>query len=172
MKPLSAGDIRASLINCSKGEAARLALPRDLAEQPWDDLDFLGWRDPSGADRGFVVAESVAESGDDLIGVVLRCVPPPPGGRYGGGRLAGSRASMCSLCLTTLPGAGVTLMAAARRAKRDDSVGIRICADLACSLYVRGKKDLPVGGRLADTLSVDRKAERIRGNLAAFLARI
>jgi hypothetical protein len=141
MKPLSAGDIRGSVINCSKGEAARLALPRDLAEQPWDDLDFLGWRDPSG-------------------------------GRYGGGRLAGSRASMCSLCLTTLPGAGVTLMAAALRAKRDDSVGIRICADLACSLYVRGKKDLPVGGRLADTLSVDRKAERIRGNLAAFLARI
>jgi hypothetical protein len=172
MKPLSAGDIRASLINCSKGEAARLALPRDLAEQPWDDLDFLGWRDPSGADRAFVVAESVAGSGDDLIGVVLRCVPPPPGGRYGGGRLAGSRASMCSLCLTTLPGAGVTLMAAARRAKRDDSVGIRICADLACSLYARGKKDLPVGGRLADTLSVARKAERIRGNLAAFLARI
>ncbi|TGN78537.1 FBP domain-containing protein, partial [Streptomyces griseoluteus] len=46
MRPLTEQDIRASFVNCSKGDAKRLAVPRDLAERPWDDLDFLGWRDP------------------------------------------------------------------------------------------------------------------------------
>jgi hypothetical protein len=164
MKPLTANDIRKSLVNCSKGEATRLALPRDLADRPWDDLDFLGWRDPSGADRGCVVAEV----GDEVVGVLLRCVSASA---YKGLRVGG-RASMCSLCLTTHPGQGVTLMAAPRRASRENSVGIRICADLACSLYVRGLKNPPPGGRLTETLTVEEQAGRIRENLTAFLVRV
>ncbi|GDY71934.1 hypothetical protein SAV31267_014190 [Streptomyces avermitilis] len=46
MRALTEQDIRDSFVNCSKGEAKRLAIPRDLDERPWDDLDFLGWRDP------------------------------------------------------------------------------------------------------------------------------
>ena len=46
VEPLTEREIRAAFVNCSKGEAKRLHVPRDLAEQPWDDLDFLGWRDP------------------------------------------------------------------------------------------------------------------------------
>ena len=57
MQPLADNDIRASFINCSKGEARRIALPRNLSELPWEDLDFLGWRDPGAPDRGYVVAE-------------------------------------------------------------------------------------------------------------------
>jgi hypothetical protein len=164
MKALTADDIRKSLVNCSKGEASRLALPRDLAEQPWDDLDFLGWRDPSGADRGTVVAEV----GDRLVGVVLRCVSATS---YNALRL-GARSSMCSLCLTTHPGQGVTLMAAPRRANRENSVGLRICADLACSLYIRGLKEQPYGGRVPETLTLEEKAARVRENLGAFLAKV
>jgi hypothetical protein len=164
MKALTADDIRKSLVNCSKGEASRLALPRDLAGQPWDDLDFLGWRDPSGADRGTVVAEI----GDRLVGVVLRCVSATSRNAL----RVGGRASMCSLCLTTHPGQGVTLMAAPRRASRENTVGIRICADLACSLYVRGLKEPPSGGRMAETLTIEEKSARIRENLGAFLAKV
>ncbi|HSZ39584.1 MAG TPA: FBP domain-containing protein [Trebonia sp.] len=164
MKALTADDIRKSLVNCSKGEASRLALPRDLAERPWDDLDFLGWRDPSGADRGTIVTEL----GDGLVGVVLRCATATS---YNSLRLAG-RASMCSLCLTTHPGQGVTLMAAPRRGSRENTVGIRICADLACSLYVRGLKEPPSGGRMSETLTVREKAARVRENLAAFLSKV
>jgi hypothetical protein len=59
-----------------------------------------------------------------------------------------------------------------RRARREAAVGIRICADLACSLYVRRIKDVSAGGRLADSLSAGEQAERIRQNLAAFLAKV
>jgi hypothetical protein len=163
MEAVTAQDIRASLVNCSKGEATRLAIPRDLAARPWDDLDFLGWRDPSGADRGCIVAEHDGR----LVGVVVRCVPASAAGRPVGGR-----SSMCSLCLTTHPGAGVTLMAASRRKNRDNSVGIRICADLDCSLYLRGKKDPPPGGRVPESLTVEEKAERLRASLGAFLDKV
>jgi hypothetical protein len=168
MNPLTAQDIRASLVNCTKGEATRLTMPRDLAAQPWEDLDFLGWRDPSGADRGCIVAES----GEGLVGVVLRCVSLSARARFGGGRVAGGRVSMCSLCLTTHPGTGVTLMTAPRRAKKDNSLGIRLCADFACSLYVRGKKSPPAGGRFAESLSMAEQTERLRENLFAFLTRV
>jgi hypothetical protein len=167
VEALTADDVRASLVNCSKGVAKRLALPRDLAERPWDDLDFFGWRDPAGSDRGGVVAEHDGT----LFGIVLRVVTAPSA-RFAGGRFAGARATMCSLCLTTHPGGGVTLMAAPRRKNRDNTVGIRICADFACSLYARGLKDAPSTGRMAETLSIEEKAGRIRENLAAFLEKV
>lgn len=164
MKPVTADDIRAAMVNCSKGEAKRLTLPRDLAGQPWDDLDFLGWRDPSGSDRGCIVSEHEGT----LTGVLLRCVPPTAAGRP----LAG-RSTMCSLCMTTHPGTGVTLMTAARRKNRTDSVGIRICADLDCSLYLRGLKEpAPGGARMLDTLSVDQRSTRLKNSLELFLNRV
>ena len=51
MRPLTEQDIRNSFVNCSKGEAKRMFVPHDLGERPWDDLDFLGWRDPGAPDR-------------------------------------------------------------------------------------------------------------------------
>lgn len=57
MKSLTEQDIRGSFINCSKGEAKRLAVPRDLDERPWEDLDFLGWRDPGAPDRSCLLVE-------------------------------------------------------------------------------------------------------------------
>ncbi|WP_342782051.1 FBP domain-containing protein [Trebonia kvetii] len=44
-------------MNCTKGEAKRLNVPRDLAELPWEDLDFLGWRDQQSPERAYLVAE-------------------------------------------------------------------------------------------------------------------
>ncbi|WP_206433973.1 FBP domain-containing protein, partial [Streptomyces sp. ADI98-10] len=49
MEPLTEQEIRTALVNCTpKGEARRLSVPRDLADQPWGDLDFPGRRDPQG----------------------------------------------------------------------------------------------------------------------------
>ncbi len=164
MRPVTEKDIRASFVNCSKGEARRMALPRDLTEQPWEDLDFLGWRDPAAPGRRCLVVER----GGLLTGVALRSPARQPGRtRRGGG--------MCSLCLTTHPADGVALMAApkAGRAGREgDSVGLYMCADLACSLYVRGRKVPEGGGRLEESLTVEEQAERTRANLLAFLDRL
>lgn len=82
---------------------------------------------------------------------------------------------MCSLCLTTHPGNGVSLTTAAKagRAGREgNSVGLYICADLDCSLYVRGRKKAAPGGRIEESLTVEQQIERLHGNLDAFVERI
>ncbi|MGW2598505.1 FBP domain-containing protein [Streptomyces klenkii] len=163
MQPLADHDIRASFVNCSKGEARRIALPRNLSELPWEDLDFLGWRDPGAPDRGYVVAEREGR----LTGVTLR-VPQ-------GGPRSMAKATMCSLCLTSHPGSGVSLLAARRvgpAGREGNTVGAYMCADLACSLYVRGKKVPQMAMRYKETLSVEERIARMRGNLDDFLGKV
>jgi hypothetical protein len=163
MHPVSEKDVRRSFVNCSKGEASRLGVPKDLDALPWDDLDFLGWRDPRAPDRAYLVADRDGR----LVGIALRAVT---------GRARGftSRA-MCSLCLTTHSGGGVTLMSARRAGdagRHGDTVGQYLCADLACSLYIRGRKQAAAAKDLDETLTVDEKIARARTNLTAFMDRV
>ena len=58
MEPLTEQEIRAAFVNCTKGETQRLSVPRDLADRPWDDLDYLGWRDPQAPDRAYLVTRA------------------------------------------------------------------------------------------------------------------
>ncbi|OAR26754.1 hypothetical protein A8W25_00095 [Streptomyces sp. ERV7] len=161
MKQLTEKEIRAAFVNCSKGEAKRLSVPRDLAEHPWDDLDYFGWRDPQAPGRAYLVAELEGT----LKGLVLRS----PGHTSGQGRR-----SMCSICLTTHDG-GVSLMVAPKAGKagqQGNSVGVYLCSDLACSLYVRGKKEAGAGARLHETITLEEKIQRTVTNLAAFTANV
>ncbi|MCW1093652.1 FBP domain-containing protein [Streptomyces sp. RS2] len=163
MKLLTERDIRTSFVNCSKGAAKRLPLPKDLADlDHWDDLDFLGWSDLSAPDRGYLVLERAAGP----VGLTLRSAS---------GNRGFLRRSMCSLCLTTHPGGGVCLMSAPKAGpagRAGNSVGLYVCADLDCSLYVRGKKKAAPGGRMEESLTVEQQIERLRGNLDAFVERI
>ncbi|GGL79755.1 hypothetical protein GCM10010129_24290 [Streptomyces fumigatiscleroticus] len=161
MKPLTEQEIRAAFVNCTKGEAKRLSVPRDLADRPWQDLDYLGWRDPQAPGRACLVAE--------LDGRPRALVLRSPG--HASQRM---RRSMCSICLTGHDG-GVSLMVApkaGRAGQQGDSVGAYLCSDLACSLYVRGRKDAGAGARLTETLTVEEKIERTVANLAAFVAKV
>jgi hypothetical protein len=163
MRPVTEHDIRASFVNCSKGEAKRLGLPKDLTDLPWEDLDFLGWRDPGAPERAYLVAERDGR----LIGITLR-------GTSGVSRGFTSR-SMCSLCLTTRTSGGVALMTARRTGeagRQGNSVGHYLCTDLACSMYVRGKKDAAVGADLDESLAVEEKIARARANLYTFLDKV
>ena len=162
MRPITESEIRASFVNCSKGEAQRLGLPRDFAELEWADLDFLGWRDPGAPERGYLVAER----GERLVGISLRTAS------------AGSRGftarSICSICKTTRTGGGVALLAARRAGeagRNGNTVGQYICSDLACSLYVRGKK-ISAGTLLDETLDHPARIARVRKGLDAFLDKI
>ncbi|MGW1727610.1 FBP domain-containing protein [Streptomyces sp. NPDC002306] len=161
MKPLTEREIRAAFVNCSKGEAKRLSIPHDLAERPWDDLDFLGWRDPQAPDRAYLAVDLDGRT----VALTLR------------GSHASSwqtRRSMCSICLTTHTG-GVSLLVAAkagRAGQQGNSVGAYICSDLACPLYVRGKKDAGIGARLPESLTLEEKIQRTVGNLTAFVDRV
>lgn len=163
MEPLAEKQIRASFVNCSKGEAGRLYVPRDLDALPWPELDFLGWRDPGTRDRGYLVAERDGE----LIGVTLRAPQNI--------RRSFTKTTVCSLCLTGHPGSGVALLAAPRAGvsgRQGNTVGAYVCADLACSLYVRGLKQSGLSTRYDETLSAEGKAERLAGNLREFLDKV
>lgn len=161
MKPLTEQEIRTAFVNCTKGEAKRLSIPHDLAERPWDDLDFFGWRDPQAPDRAYLATELDGR----LVALALRS---PSAASWG------MRPSMCSMCMTTHTG-GVSLMVAAKAGKagqQGNTVGAYICSDLACPLYVRGKKDAGIGARLAETLTLEEKIQRTVTNLAAFVAKV
>ncbi|MCK2215468.1 FBP domain-containing protein [Actinomadura sp. ATCC 31491] len=163
MRPLTERDIRTSFVNCSKGEAGRAGIPKDLHDLPWDDLDFLGWRDPGAPERAYLVAERDAR----LTGVALRVTS-------GGSRAFTSR-SMCSLCLTTHTGGGVALMTARRTGesgRQGNSVGQYLCADLACSLYLRGRKESAGAGVVEESLTLADKLARTQANLRSFLDRV
>jgi hypothetical protein len=161
MRPLTEREIRAAFVNCTKGEAKRLTVPRDLDERPWDDLDFLGWRDPQAPDRAYLVIELAGR-------------PTALALRSPGSSSWQTRRSMCSMCMTTHTG-GVSLMTAPKAGKagqQGNSVGAYICNDLACSLYVRGKKDAGVGARLTESLTLEEKIQRTVTNLTAFIAKV
>jgi FBP C-terminal treble-clef zinc-finger len=147
VEPLTELEIRAAFVNCSKGEAKRLHVPRDLAGQPWDDLDL------------------VADLGDGPVAITLRSPAAAPGQK---------RANLCSICLTSHVG-GVTLMVAPRSGKagqQGNSVGAYICGDLACSLYTRDKKFTVSSSRLQEQLTLEEKIGRNVANLSAFLAKV
>ncbi|QDQ90911.1 FBP domain-containing protein [Rhodococcus sp. WB9] len=160
MEPVTERDIRSSFINCSKGDAKRLPVPRDLDDRPWDDLDFLGWSDPSFPGRCYVV---VPRDGG-LVGVALRY-------ETGGYR----RAQMCTVCMTTHANGGVSLMTARKSGesgRRGNSIGTYMCADLACSLYARRKKSPAMGRQYREDLEPEERIARVRDNLDAFIARV
>ncbi|QNP74453.1 FBP domain-containing protein [Streptomyces roseirectus] len=162
MRALSEHEIRGSFVNCSKGEAKRLAIPRDLDERPWDELDFLGWRDPGAPDRSYLVTEHAGR----LVGVTLRFPSSQRGFLH---------RSMCSLCLTTHRGGGVSLMTARKAGaagREGNSVGVYMCTDLACSLYIRGRKVPDSGSRFEESLTVEQQIDRTTGLLSAFLDKL
>ena len=159
MNPLTAAEIRTSFVNCSQGEAKRAALP-DLDAMPWTDLDFLGWTDPSGSPRAYLVVER----GGSPLGIQLRQTSG----------VGAARKTMCQVCITAHSGNGVALTVARKTGaagKKGDSTGLYICRDLACSLYVRGKKSTGTV-RLPETLSLEASIERLQRNLEQFVERV
>ena len=126
MKALNESDIRASIVNASRGEIERMPLP-GLHEVLWHDREYLGWRDHKAPLRGYLV-HWVA---DKPVGIVLRAA---------GTSLRPGISAMCSLCRTPQPGGQVSLFSAPRagQAGRDgNTIGTYICSDLACSLIIR-----------------------------------
>jgi hypothetical protein len=160
MEPLTEQQIRASFVNCSKGEASRIKMP-DLTAVPWRDLDFLGWSDPAAPQRALIVTA-------ELEGIVLR--------RPDSRRTSAMRSSMCRVCYTGHTADGVTLFVAplaGPAGRNGNTVGEYLCSDLACSLYLRGKRQ-PRGRlvRQEETLTLDERVDRAMTNLNGFVKRV
>jgi len=126
MKPLTADQIRSSIVNASADEIARMHLP-GLHEVVWEERELLGWRDPQGSQRGYIVQWV----GDQPVGILLRA---------DSNSLRSGIGAMCSLCHTPQPATQVLMFSAARggeSGREGNSVATYICADLACSIMIR-----------------------------------
>lgn len=161
MRPTQAEEIRKSFVNCSKGEAKKLTLPADLDSRDWTETDFLGWVDPRAVNNAYVVLPRE----DGVVGVVLRANTPPKGAL---------RSSSCAFCLTTHLRSDVALFAAPKAGaagRRGNTVGTYVCADLACSAYVRRKRR-PSAPQPAETIGDDERIARMLANINHFVEKV
>ena len=160
MESLTEQQLRRSFVNCSRGEAAGLTLPRSFADLPWSDLEFLGWRDPRAPLRGYLV---VPRDGGP-VGVALRAAES---------RMSSRTAAMCLLCQTSQSGDAISLFTARRlgaAGRNGNTVGTYICADLGCAVRVRTEIPPWLRTRDPDEVVLERTAElreRVDGFLAA-----
>lgn len=170
MDALTADQIRASFVNCSKGESKRLPLPRQLQEIVWERLDFLGWRDPGAPAAAYVVAPAGVADREQPTGLVLR-LGADRGAR---GVRMGGRQNLCSLCRTVHSTSDVALMVAPRAGasgRAGNTVGTYLCADLDCSLYARHLKR-PERVQPPETLTVEQRVARLTEELGHFVRRV
>lgn len=158
VQPLDENRIRKSFVNCSKGEAQRLALPPGLSGLDWSEVDFLGWRDPRAAQNAYLVAPY----GDEVVGVALRAAAK---------HRSSLKSSLCAFCGTIHAATDVSLFAARRvgaAGKQGNTVGTYVCADLACGLYLRGKRR-PAVHNPVERAPLAERVERMLANVARFL---
>lgn len=160
MQPLSVDEIRRSFVNSSKSLVKAMTPPRGFAELPWESLDYLGWRDPKAPNRAYLVVRR--EGGITGIALNTQATGKP---RRGTG--------LCDLCYTAHRVTDVALFAARRAGtagREGNTVGLYICADLACSLYLRGLRELEVPQ--GETSTAEVRAERLNARLEGFVNRV
>lgn len=160
MQPLTAEEIRHSFVNSSKSLVKAMTLPRGFTELPWESLDYLGWRDPKAPNRGYLVVRR----DDGVTGIALNTQATGKPRRGTG---------LCDLCYTAHHVTDVALFAARRAGtagREGNTVGLYICADLACSLYLRGLRDLEVPQ--GETAAPEVRAERLTNRLEGFVNRV
>lgn len=157
MRPLTPDEIRASFVNVSQRERKAIPLP-ELDGVDWDQLDFLGWRDPKQPLLGYVVALL----DDGAVGILLRQAEPP------------RTRAQCSWCEDVQLPHPVVFFSAKRTGeagRRGDTVGTLVCVGFECSSNVRKLPTLAY-------LGFDREAERerriltLRDRVAAFVTNL
>ena len=126
MLPISETTIRASFVNASRKETSDITLPADLDTLSWDDLDYLGWRDPKIGRRAYAVVPTLE---GDLVGILFRQAE------------ASSRArAQCSWCQDVKLPNDVVFYSAKRSGKagrNGNTVGTLVCQEFQCSRNVR-----------------------------------
>lgn len=167
MDPLSPDALRASFVNCSKGDAKLMPVPSEAAlpsASRWADLDFFGWRAPGHPQGAWMVVGGDVVGQDAPVGIAMKVSSAGGAGRK----------NMCTLCFTTHSASDMALLVAplaGPSGRRGNTVGNYVCADLACSLYARGLKR-PARAQPHETISVEAKVERLQANLASFVRRV
>jgi hypothetical protein len=161
MRQRSAEEIRASFVNCTKGQARSANMPTRFDRIDWATLEFLGWRDPKAPDRGYVVLER----DDRMTGITLTANTTAR---------SALKKNICAFCTTTHDLTGITLFAARRAGsagRQGNTVGTYACADLRCADYVSGVISSSVPQPF-ETLTLAEKNTRTITNLGKFVDRV
>jgi hypothetical protein len=124
----------------------------------WDNLDYLGWCDRTGS-----TAFCVFETGDGPAGFVLDRTFI---------RTTNARSFMCSLCRTAHGQRGIASFSyKSRHGTGYHTLTDMFCANLECSLYVRGILT-PDMSTFFETIPPERKIERLHEGIDRFLGAI
>jgi hypothetical protein len=156
MRPLTDALIRASFVNASRSERKNLLLPPGFEGLPWDDRDFLGWRDPKQPQVGYLVVEIDGEP----VGLLLRQTDTRARSR-----------PQCSWCSDIhLPNEVVFYVAkrAGDAGRRGDTVGTLVCEDFECSRNVRVLPPLAYEG-FDRHAARERRIETLRAHVEGFV---
>lgn len=156
MRTLTDSQIRDSFLNASRSERKNMSLPADLDQLAWDDIDFLGWKDPKFPNIGYVVVDLDGEP----VGLLLRQTETRARSR-----------PQCSWCADVQLPNDVVLYAAKRAGdagRRGDTVGTLICEHFECSRNVRR---LPPSAYLGFDREAarDRRIEALRQHVQGFV---
>jgi hypothetical protein len=158
VQALTPDQIRRAMVNCSRSEVAGMVLPPGLNDVPWNDLEFLGWRDARAPLRGYLVSWRAERP----VGVLVRAAESTMPRRT---------AAVCMLCRSGQSANNISLFTTRRSGpagRKGDTVGTYICADLGCSRNVRIDKATasfrPDPGR-----TVEERIGGLQSRLDAFL---
>lgn len=156
MQALTENQIRASLLNVSQSERKNVTLPADLAESPWDEMDFYDARDCKLALVGYVVALV----DDEPAGLLLRQAEAKPRTR-----------AQCSWCADIRLPNDVVLFTAKRvgaPGRRGDTVGTLVCDRFQCNANARTRPPEAYTGFDVEAARAARIAA-MRENVTAFV---
>jgi hypothetical protein len=126
VRPVTAVDIRPSMINMTEADLEAMTLP-GLHETIWEEREFLGWRDAKHNTKGYLVFWVA----DSPRGFMVRSAES---------QMPAGKSAICVLCHTAQPAPQVSLFVAPKageEGKRGNTVGTYLCADLACSTLIR-----------------------------------
>ncbi len=145
--------LRAALGNVDTAVRQTVRMPRHQLRPPLSERDYLGWRDPSAPQRGYLFTED----NTGLQGVMLTTTRT---------RTQATRSVMCEFCRIPRRFEQVALFVAttpgAQRGRQQRSLGTYLCVDLDCNARVNALRPLTPLDPPADVLVTERREDLAR----------
>lgn len=163
MRPYSLTALRAALGNVDTATRKNARMPGHQFSPPISERDYLGWRDPSAPQRGYIFVDS--ENGP--IGIMVTKTRAST---------SAQRAVMCEFCRIPRRFEQVVLFVAPVAEQRDSSTfGTYLCVDLDCNARINALRPLTPLDPPAEALVAARRedlARRSRSFVTEVLERV
>ena len=160
MLPITQMSLRTSFVNASRKEVSDLTLPAEFDTLDWNQLDYLGWRDPKLGKRAYAIVPTLD---GDLSGILFRQAEASPRSR-----------AQCSWCQDVKLPNDVVFYNAKRSGKagrNGDTIGTLICENFQCSRNVRMTPPLAYEGYDVEAARLQR-IEDLQLRAASFAAEV